>query len=126
MRSSWAKRRSATKAVRAGVIRTATNSRDSTTISGVTAKITIKGANTALRLPAPTLCSQSQMELMTEDASKVTRTQSSAPSQKKYPSPSARTTINTSGKKDRAMTRVCRQYASARQKESSSSLMKRA
>ena len=54
------------------------------------------------------------------------RTQSSAGSQKKYPSPSASTTMMISGRNDSAITRGCRQYATARQNESRSSFMAQA
>src|SRR5687767_5436375 len=56
LRSRCAKRRSATSADKEGPMNTATSSSDNSTINGVKAKITISGATTVLRLPAPTPC----------------------------------------------------------------------
>ena len=81
MRSSWGKRRSATSDTNAGAIMAATTSSDTSTRIGVTAKITISGASTGFRPPAPMACSQSSIVLMSDDASRALRTQSRLASQ---------------------------------------------
>ena len=60
---------------------TATSSSESTTSTGVTAKITTSGASTALTCPAPRLSSQPQRCTAQVLASSETRTQSTAASQ---------------------------------------------
>ena len=82
-RANWGKRRRATSSVRAGVASRDTSNKDSTTMRGVTAKITISGASTVLSPPAPTLCNQAQTALTKLEASNQARTAASAPSQKK-------------------------------------------
>ena len=78
LRSSVAKRRSATMATSEGVMATATMIRDSSTMTGVTAKITISGARTASRLPSPMPCSQVAKLLNRSDDSRTARTPSIA------------------------------------------------
>ena len=60
---------------------TATNSSESTTITGVTAKITMSGATTVFNPPMPTPCSQSQKLFMSWEDSSMARTPSTADSQ---------------------------------------------
>ena len=60
---------------------TATTSSDSTTMTGVMAKITISGASTVFRPPAPTCSSQPHRLLMIDHESIIPRTHTSAASQ---------------------------------------------
>ena len=59
----------------------ATISSDSTTITGVTTKITIRGASTVFRLPTPMPSSQPQRRVIQAEDSSKARTPSSAGSQ---------------------------------------------
>ena len=81
LRSSAGNRFSATSEVKAGVISKATDNRDTTTISGVTAKMTIRGTSTALRPPNPTPCNHSDKVLIRVEDSTHKRTVSSTMSQ---------------------------------------------
>src|ERR1035437_3624716 len=81
LRSSCGKRRLATNVVKAGVINSATVSKDKITMTGVTTKITSKGASTSFRLPAPILCSHAHTVLTTDELSSAPRTHSSVLSQ---------------------------------------------
>jgi hypothetical protein len=81
LRSRCGKRRSATSATSAGVMSAATISSATSTMTGVTAKITISGASTVLSLPAPRPSSQPHSRVIQAEDSSVTRTHSSAGSQ---------------------------------------------
>ena len=81
LRCRPAKRRSATRRVRAGVIRNDTASKDATTTKGVTEKITSKGATTVFRSGRPMPSSQRQTTVNQLEASSQPRTQVTAMSQ---------------------------------------------
>ena len=83
LRASPGKRRSATSASRVGVMNVETSSSEPTTMSGVTAKMTMSGASTVLSWPMPTVSSQFQSMVSSAADSSQSRTASSAPSQKK-------------------------------------------
>ena len=107
--SSAANRRSATSRTRNGVIISATTSNETTTITGVTVNITIKGARKILMRPKPTLSSQAHPLLTNADDSSTRRTWSSASSQYRYPRPSVSPTTSISGNRDIITTRGRRQ-----------------
>lgn len=67
----------------AGVINSATNSSDTTTITGIDRATTISGASTALKPPPPTESSHWSTVDSTAQPSSVSRTCASAGSQKK-------------------------------------------
>ena len=81
LRSSATNRRAATSDTKAGVITSATTNRQNTTMTGVTAKITISGATTDLSEPRPTPFSHDQTLVMMADDSSAARTASMACSQ---------------------------------------------
>ncbi|MNU95245.1 hypothetical protein D3C71_852540 [compost metagenome] len=81
LRSSTGKRRSATNATNAGVMRTATTSSETTTKAGATAKTTMRGATTEVTSPNPHPCSQFQKLARSGEASSSARMPCTAPSQ---------------------------------------------
>ena len=83
LRSSPGKRRSATSATMAGVIRIATNSSATMTITGMLRNSKIVGASTTRRLPRPRPSSQRAMVPSNSHPSRPDRTEASASSQKK-------------------------------------------
>ncbi len=81
LRSRLGNRFLATSKVSAGAIKSDTTISESTTMSGVTAKITISGASTAFRSPMPKLCIQPVMLPIRVEDSSHSRTEASKLSQ---------------------------------------------